>query len=835
MASTPPTRAPRPPADADRPFLPALLLLFVGSGCAALIYEIVWFQMLQLVIGASGVSLAVLLGTFMGGMFLGSLLLPRFVAPTRHPLRVYAAIEATIGAFGLLLLVAIPGVSGIYGALVPAGPLSVLVRTLLCAVLLLPPTILMGATLPAMARYVEATPRGVAWMGFFYGGNIGGAVLGCLLAGYYLLRVHDIPTATGVALALNLLVAGAGLGISYFSAHRPRLAKEAATGPLLTPGRRAVYVGIALSGLTALGAEVVWTRLLSLTLGATTYTFSVILAVYLAALGVGSAAGSYLARSVPNPRAILGLCQALVALGVAWTAYLVSSAFPYWPINPSITTSAWFLFQIDLARAFLALVPAPLLWGASFPLAVAAAAEEGQDSGRLMAGVYAANTVGAILGALGFGLLAIPRLGTQDSQRLLLLLTGVSAALLLAPQLRRRRIEQEAPAKGKTRARRRAGTAPAPGGRAGRWGAAAGSLALLALLVWRLAPVPPVLVAYGRYAPTYDPPLALYVGEGINSSVAVTELSNGVRNLHVGGKVVASTEPQDMRLQRLLGHMTALMAEAPRSVLVVGYGAGVTAGSFVTHPSIERIVIVEIEPLVTEEATKYFAQVNYDVLSDPRVELIHDDGRHFLLTTDETFDLITADPIHPWMKGAAALYTREYFELAAKRLNPGGVVTQWVPLYETTSQVVKSEMATFFDVFPQGVVWGNTKEGHGYDLVLAATQGPLRIDVDALDARLSRPDHAWVQQSLDEVGFSMAIQLLSTYAGRALDLRSWLQGSEINRDRNLRLQFMAGLYLNRYQESAIYREILQRSRFPQDIFTGSPASLMILRRFLDVQ
>jgi len=835
MASTPPSRGPRPPADVDRPFLPALLLLFVGSGCAALIYEIVWFQMLQLVIGASGVSLAVLLGTFMGGMFLGSLLLPRFVAPTRHPLRVYAAIEAGIGALGLLLLVAIPGVSGIYGALVPAGPMSVLVRALLCAALLLPPTILMGATLPAVARYVEATPRGVGWMGFFYGGNIGGAVLGCLLTGYFLLRVYDIPTATGVALALNLMVATAGLGISFLSAHHPRLAKKAARGPILTPGRRAVYVGIALSGLTALGAEVVWTRLLSLTLGATTYTFSVILAVYLAALGVGSAAGSYLARSVTNPRTILGFCQALVALGVAWTAYLVSSAFPYWPINPSITASPWILFQIDLARAVLALVPAPLLWGASFPLAVAAAAEKGQDSGRLMAGVYAANTVGAILGALAFGLVAIPLLGTQDSQRLLLLFTTVSAVLLLAPELRRPRIAREAPGKGTARAGKVTETAATREGRAGRWSAAAGSLAFLAVLVWRLAPVPPVLVEYGRYAATYDPPRALFVGEGINSSVAVTELGNGVRNLHVGGKVVASTEPQDMRLQRLLGHMTALMAEAPRSVLVVGYGAGVTAGTFVTHPSIERIVIVEIEPLVTEEATGYFADVNYDVLEDPRVELIHDDGRHFLLTTDETFDLITADPIHPWMKGAAALYTEEYFELAAEHLNPGGVVTQWVPLYESTSQVVKSEMATFFDVFPQGVVWGNTKDGHGYDLVLAAMRGPLRIDVDALAARLRRPDHAWVQQSLDDVGFSSAIQLLSTYAGRAPDLRSWLQGSEINRDRNLRLQYLAGLYLNRYQESTIYREILQRARFPEDVFTGSPQSLVILRRFLALQ
>lgn len=798
--------------DSPRPFLPVLLLLFVGSGCAALIYEIVWFQMLQLVIGASGISLAVLLGAFMGGMFLGSLLLPRFVPPGKHPLRVYAALEAGIGVLGLILLVAIPRVSGIYGTLVPPGLLSILMRALLCVLLLIPPTILMGATLPAMARYVKATPKGVSWMGLFYGGNLAGAVVGCLLAGYYLLRVFDLPTATGVAVALNVVVAIAAYLTSRASPHDSLVEKGDQTGGLFTKGRATIYVAIGLSGFTALGAEVVWTRLMSLLLGATTYTFSIILAVFLAALGLGSGIGSYLARSVGNPRAALGLCQLTAALGVAWTAYLISSALPYWPINPSITSSPWFLFQIDMARAVIALLPGPILWGASFPLAVAAASKPGMDSGRLMAGVYAANTVGAIVGALCFGLVAIPLLGTQTSQRLLLLSAVVSGGILLLPLLTVKTAHS--------------------GQKLGRWTMAAGSAAVVVFLIAKLAPVPPVLVAYGRYAPTYFPPNALFVGEGINSSIAVTELENGDRNIHVGGKVVASTEPQDMRLQRILGHMTALLTEEPKTVLIVGFGAGVTAGTFVTHPSIERIVIVEIEPLVTDVASQYFSQHNHDVLRDPRVELIHDDARHFLLTTNESFDLITADPIHPWMKGAAALYTQEYFELAARHLNPGGVITQWVPLYETTDEVVKSELATFFQVFPQGVVWGNTKDGQGYDLVLSAKNGLGSIDIDGLTARMDRFDHARVGQSLSDVGYTSALGLLTTYAGTARSLEPWLRGSEINRDKNLRLMFQAGLYLNRYQQFTIYNDILEHSRFPTGLFSGSPANVALLRALL---
>lgn len=379
-----------------------MLALFFGSGCAALIYEIVWFQLLELVIGSTGVSLGILLGTFMGGMCLGSLLLPRCVSPAWHPLRVYAVLEAGIGVLGVLVLLGVPVAGRLYAANVATGVPGLLLRGLTCAVVLLPATLMMGATLPAVARWVEATPKGVSWLGFFYGGNIVGAVFGCLLAGFYVLRVYDMATATVVAVAVNAAVAIAGWALAAVTPHSPHDRTAAGTAASAPRGATTVYLAIALSGMCALGAEVVWTRLLSLMLGPTTYTFSIILAVGLTGLGIGSAGGAWLVRGVRRLRVALGSAQLLLPVAIAWTAYMLTRSLPYWPINPRLSQSAWIDFQMDFVRCVWALLPATVLWGASFPFALAAVAAPGQDAGRLVGRVYAANTLGAIGGALLF-------------------------------------------------------------------------------------------------------------------------------------------------------------------------------------------------------------------------------------------------------------------------------------------------------------------------------------------------------------------------------------------------------------------------------------------------
>jgi spermidine synthase len=463
-----------------------------------------------------------------------------------------------------------------------------------------------------------------------------------------------------------------------------------------------------------------------------------------------------------------------------------------------------------MVRCLWVVLPGAILWGASFPLALAAVAAPGQDPGRLVGGVYAANTVGAIVGSLTSGLVLVVYFGTHEAQQILIVISALSALMLLAPAV-----------------------AGEIGGRGLRW---AMMLLLVAatggagLIVRTLPQVPAILVAYGRYAATWvGLTNIIYVGEGLNAFVAVSETSTGVRNYHNAGKVQASSEPQDMRLQRMLGHFTHLIPKSPKNALVIGCGAGVTAGAVSIGPGVEHMTIAEIEPLVPKSVAEYFGDYNYNVVRNPKVTIHIDDARHFLLTTDQMFDAVTSDPLDPWVKGAATLYTREFFEIVKRHLNPGGVVTLFVQLYESNPAAVKSEIGTFLEAFPNGVVWGNTNNGQGYDLVLMGQTEPTTIDIDALQAKLDDPRYAEVKQSLQEIGITSAVDLLSNYAGSATDLAPWLKDAAINRDRNLKLQYLAGMGLNLYESGPIYADMLQYTKFPEHLFTGSPQSIQAVR------
>ncbi len=805
-----------------RRWYPLLMVLFAGSGCAALIYELVWYQMLQLAIGSQAISLGFLLAAFMGGLCLGSLALPRWLARqrragrSRHPLKIYAALEAATAALALAVMVLMPLAERVYFAASATGLSNLLLRTALASLCLLPPTIVMGASLPAMVAWIETSAGGVAMWGLLYGANTAGAVFGCLWAGFFLLRNYNMIAATLVAAAVNLVVAG----LSWMLAARtPATARAEGHTSDRAPAARGgdgwVYVVIGLSGATALGAEVVWTRLFGMLMGATVYAFSIILAVFLVGLAAGSAAGAAWSRRL-DPRRALGWSQMLLALAIAWTAWMISSSLPYWPINPLLTPSPWYVFQLDLARCLWAILPAALCWGASFPLALAAVSREGDEPSARMGAVYAANTVGAIVGALGVSIVLVPAIGTRDCERLMLLLAGAAALIAWAPRLKR-------PAAAAS------GPAPEARPRPRRVWTAAGMAMSAALCIWlasALQPVPGALVAYGRkMAVQLGSSRVLDVVEGRNSSVAITQWNDGNYEVDVNGHVEATTEPFDMKLQRMVGYLPALAFGSPKSVLGIGFGAGVSAGTFTRLPSIQKITICEIEPVIPPTSTRYFSAVDYDVKDNPKTHMVYDDARHYLLTTRDTFDIIASDPLDVFVKGTAAIYSQEYFEAVKRHLNPGGYFSLYVPLYESDVATVQSEFATFFAVFPNATVWGNTVNGQGYDLVLMGQRDPLQLNLDAIDARLDQPDYAPVRQSLADIGITSTLGLFATYGGDAHDLRSWTAAAPLNLDRDLKLQYMGGWGIDSSQEEVIWQQILAHRQMPVGIFRGSPEEL----------
>jgi spermidine synthase len=477
-------------------------------------------------------------------------------------------------------------------------------------------------------------------------------------------------------------------------------------------------------------------------------------------------------------------------------------------VNVTLSNDPWLKVQFDAVRSLWALFPGALLWGASFPLALASLAARDQDPGRLVGGLYAANTLGAIAGSLLSSLVLVSTLGVQHSLRALIAVSAVSALMVLtdSAQSQAKLIFTMLIA-----------------------------VVVSGVFVVSVPALSPDFVAYGRFVPTMAGQTdVVYVGEGMMAFVAVSKTPEGSLKYHNAGKVQASSDPADMRLQRMLGHLTTLIPKDPKSFLVIGFGSGVTAGAVSLEPRLEHAAVIEIEPLVPRFVASHFSEYNFNVAANEKVSIEIDDGRHYLMTTDQKFDGITSDPLDPWVKGSAALYSKEFFEAAKAHLNPGGVVTQWMQLYSTNEEAVKSEIATFFEVFPSGSIFVNNIDGRGYDLVLMGQAEPTRIDIDALAARIASSEYAAVAKSLREIGFQSTNDLLATFAGQAADFRPWLKDAAINTDRNLRLQYLAGFGLNLYRENEIYRSMVAYGpRMPKDLFTGSESSLAALSKLIE--
>lgn len=803
----------------------SLLALFLASGCAALIYEVVWFQQLGLSLGASAVSLAIVLTSFMGGMCLGSFLFPKLVSRKWHPLAVYGCLELMLAACGVVILWSLPFVGQLYWSFAQTGTADLALRAVFALLVLLPPTMLMGATLPAVSRAFESSPDGMAWLGRFYAANTLGAVAGCLASGLYLLRVHDVFVATSVAVLLNIGVGLAALAV------RKRLPYQASQVPTThdlqrshpvqrtATGDLAVGLVIGASGLTALGSEVVWTRLLALLFGPTVYTFSLILAVFLFGLSVGSSLGSMLVRRVRSPGLALAINQLLLTLAIPFAGYMIIGVIPFWWGGDRDLIPLTTRMLQDVIRAAAALFPATCLWGASFPLAIAAVSQARRgrarrngdqlhsddanhghyDNGTMVGRLYAANTLGAVVGALGISLLAVPMGGSRFALQVVTLLAGCSGLLMLALDVFGYGQKQSAAGNTSTFRPNRLAFA---------------SLILLAIAspsVIRLVPVVPNgLLAWGRVVDQWLTRDYVYVAEGLDSAIVITDRDDGMRSFHVAGKVEASTTTSDMRTQRLLGHLPSMIHGKPKKVLVICCGSGMTAGAVLQRSTVEKLTLCEIERHVTIAARQYFSEQNHGALSDPRLEIVIDDGRHFLATTKEKFDIISTDPIHPWVRGAASLYTEEFYRLCREHLNPGGVVTQWVPLYESSEAAVKCELATLLKVFPHASLYSGQGQNNGYDVIAVGMLDETRLDPGLLTMELfTTPE---IRESLAYVGYGTPESFQDAFVAYGSELTDWLKDAEINRDSNLRLQYLAGLTQAPQSEQGILTTIRQHRR-----------------------
>ena len=696
-----------------------LRLIFLASGAAALIYEVVWFHLLRLVIGASALSVGIVLASFMGGMFLGSLFFARSrFAPATPAARLCGAGDRhrAVRRCSCRCSCRRCASSTSGWSVRRARDCAARRSSPPCCCCL--PRRLMGATLPAVARrYAHGPSRHVRAWPSLYAANTTGAVLGCLLSGFYLLAVWDVWVATAVAAALNF--ARWRLGSPFTGRTAP-----ARPGPdeqwTLADGDVASRTGAraagdescgrstwpsGLSGLTALGAQVIWTRLLTLLFGATVYAFAIILAVFLAGLGLGSACGRVpaAARPAPRPRAGLEPARAGAAPCCSAAESAGRACLPY--ASPPASTPLGALHGLHVLRAVAVILPAAVLWGMSFPLRAGcrrhpATATPGRSSGY----VYASNTLGAIVGRPGGQLLGDPVVRDRGGpSRLWSWPAAVSAAALF-------RVHRAGPR------RLGAGAAPRPHACRPPWALASGAVAA-AFLPGLSTGVPgarPRTSGGWMRATSYP-----YVSEGAASTVAVHVAPDGYRNFHVSGRVEASNNPNDMRLQRLLGHLSALAHPHPESVLVVGLGAGVTAGALSLHPEVKRIVICEIEPRVVG-AAKQFAPENYDVLKNPK----RGGGvrRRPPLSGHHARDTSTSSPRTPSIPGCAATRScsrASTTPIVRARLKPGGIATQWVPaVRDQRAGHPASRCQTFMDAFPERDGLELRRQRRGYDVVL---------------------------------------------------------------------------------------------------------------------
>jgi spermidine synthase len=777
------------------------------SGAAGLVYQVVWLRMLGLVFGHAVDALTAVLVAFMSGLALGSALGGRLSSRARAPLAIYAWLEAGIAVYALCLPAGVPGLTRVSLTLRDALGLSYegwgLVQVALAFLVLLPPTVLMGATLPlvsqALASGGEAPGRRV---GALYAINTWGAVTGTLAAGYFLLPSLGNRVTVWIAAGANLTAAALALTVARRG--------TALTPPsVLAPEERSSRVAwlipaaMAVSGAVAMVFEIAWTRALSLLLGSSTYAFTAMLLAVLIGLAMGSAVYAWRWGNRPVGPATLGVIQG----GVGLSAAVVLVSFDRLPdlilAALRVSTVPSWVDLVEILVSVAALTMVTLWMGAAFPCAIAAWAPAGARVGRSVGRLYAANTAGAIVGVLLGGLVLVPTWGIHGSLKM-----AVAATLILCGAL----------------------LVAGPGSIMRRSLPAAVALAL-ALTVTLLPDWDRRLMssAPAVYAPSYlragaGRPLReivrdqeiLFYRDGRSGTVAVTR-ERGQVFLRINGKIDAGTVV-DMPTQIMAAHLPLLAHPAPRAVFILGMGSGMTAGAAARHP-VERVDVLEIEPAVIE-ASRFFRDFHGDVLRDPRVRATIGDGRNFLQASSTAYDVIISEPSNPWMSGLAALFSREFFLLARARLRPGGVMLQWVQSYNLAPEHLKMVVATFREAFPATSIWEPTP---GDFLLLG------RVDRVPLDARRLR--ERWeteprVRADFERLGMGGWAALLGLFVLGEEDAARLAAGAGLNTDDRLPLEFGAPRAL--YLETSLPNRAMVASFRSADLPALTPESAPLM-------
>jgi spermidine synthase len=756
---------------------------FFFSGLAALFYQVVWLRQLSTVFGNTTLAISITLTAFMTGLAAGSYLVGLWGDRVARPLRMYAGLEILIGLYGVVSLLLLRAVHTGYvmlaGRLAFDSPWLASFQFWASLLVLVTPTALMGGTLPiaskGLVRGLDAIGEEV---GRLYGINTFGAALGVLLAGFFLLPLLGLRGAVLLAAAANLAVGAAVLRAdaksrSAESRVAPRERRpdasarlEAETGSAIpTLPSVILVIGFGVCGFAGLALEVAWTRALSLYIGSSVYAFSAILLAVLVGIAVGSvvmAGRAARARITPEwfATAQLGAGGSTLALVAVYNGL----AFWFFGLVQRLGNNYSLLLAAEVIVIVGCLLLPTLFSGATFPIVSRIYVRHAGSLSRALGLLYAANTLGCIMGAFAAGFLLIPWLGLRATILLCAgLYVGAAAAVLLTEGGSRRLV----------------GAA-----------AMAGFVAALAFTPhWR-----PELMSAGFFRKRADPSATKravlkqrkirFYREGSLASVAVTEKA-GVRSLVVNGKTDASEWPGDMDTQRLLAHLPLLLADRQESVLVVGLGSGTSAGTAALYP-VRRIECVEIEPAVAQ-AARYFRRINRDILRDRRFHLIEADARNYLAATRRQYDAIISEPSNPWVAGVASLFTVEHFQALRSRLRDDGIICQWVQIYGMSRADLASIVATFAEVFPDATLWWTSRDR--VDLALIARKRPWKIDYRRLALRLREAPP--VRSDLSRALLNSAPGVLSYLVLGPRDLKRLAADGELNTDDLPRIEFSA--------------------------------------------